>query len=334
MKKILVTGINPRQAGSQRCPMKYATGIEALVKTARTLGYEVDWRPVQIGETLQEYSKVVAYIAPPCGMSAMHIYSFLWTLFVRADAMIGADDWQMAAIHKSFKQLAQEPFKGLWGRLPRPQEDEAASSEYHDKILHTVDSLAKDKWDRTLVAPIMEGGDPAKLNLPVNRFAPFDPSPFWVEEYKGIVPETQNTTRLERWVFASLLRKDKWLANLGTSWHIEYYGNRSLKQPRIDERDLLKVYAMSSGVLSPSHDLIGCGWWRARYVLAYLAQTALAGDPRELSVLGSSYEHSPKDVEGMGYPAYLQLAQAQRSDFQDIMWSSDKLNAYVQELFQ
>lgn len=310
--------------------MKYATGVEAVAESLRTLGFHVDWRPVIPGEDLSEYHKVVAYMAPPTAMSAMWIYGFLWTVYARKDAMLGADDWQMTGMHKAFKQMAIEPYKALWGRLERPGQDEGAA--FQDELLEAIDELAKETWSRTLLAPIMVGGDPEKLKLPVSQYATFDPSGFWKLKY-AVASLKMLSGAEKKWTFASLLRKDKWLKEQQLTWPVEYFGNRSLKQPRVSELEILQRYKINIGTLSPSHDLRGCGWWRARYVLSAMAGSVLAGDPAELLVLGQMYNHTPKEIEDLSDGDRADVGLAQAKQFWDIAWSQAKLDQFLIDNF-
>lgn len=327
--KILVTGTNAPQVGSNRVPLKYATGCRALVDTLRSLGHEVDQQGVYPSERLDGYDRVICYLAPMNALTAQWSFGVLWLLGQRPDAAVALDDWQTHQILSGAKTQNRD-----CGRLYREVFNRKGRDLLDDKIRRVMEGalaqLASQPWPWTLLAPIFPHGDVSKLGLEAARYAGFDPSPYWRGKH-GTFTWDHHVQRERRWVSASLLNKQPWLDRQEFGWDVLNLGNKKAGQPRLKEPEVVLEYAKSWGVLSAPHRHAGSGWWRARYVFAVDAGCVLYGDPRETAALGHAYvSNTAQQIETLSAESLRALAEAQMRQFHEHTWTHEQLHAWAE----
>lgn len=328
--KILVTGTNAPQTGSDRVPLKYATGCKALVDTLRSLGHEVDQQGVYPGERLDGYDRIVCYLAPMNALTAQWSFGVLWLLGRRPDAVVALDDWQTHQILSGAKTQNRDR-----GRLYREVFNRKGRDLLDDKIRRVMEGaleqLAGQPWPWTLLAPVFPHGDVSKLGLQAARYQGFDPSPYWRGHYNA---SFSTEARARRWVSASLLNKQPWLDRQEFGWEVLNLGNKKAGQPRVKENEVFRRYTESWGVLSAPHRHAGSGWWRARYVFAADAGCVLYGDPRETAALGSSYviNNIRDEVELAGEKRLFDMARSQRLELNQNTWTAEQLRSWAETL--
>ena len=89
-KKILITGMNTLQVTEdfyKRQQLQVIPSHTSLIACLRDMGYEVIQRPVDIGEKLDEFHKVIVYIHNPSGFAGF-VYNALWAIYARPDCVM------------------------------------------------------------------------------------------------------------------------------------------------------------------------------------------------------------------------------------------------------
>ena len=332
--RVLVTGTNAPQVGSERVPLKYATGCKALVDTLRLAGHEVDQRGVYPGEQkLYEYDTVICYLAPMNALTAQWAFGALWLLSQRPDAIVALDDWQTHQIlsgartqHRDTGRLYREVFNRKGRGL--------LDANIRKAMEGALAQLASQPWPWRLLAPIFPHGDVSKLGLEAASYHGFDPSPYWRGFYNSGATRLTPEYRLKNWVSASLLNKQPWLDKLNITWAVEKLGNKKQGQFRIKEHEVFQAYCNSWGVLSAPHRHAGSGWWRARYVFAADARAVLYGDPREVEAFGPAYTaHTLAEIEAMSAHELDYLGRLQAASLTNhCTWTTDQLREALDTL--
>ena len=99
-KKILITGMNREQCVENYFltkELKILNSHYSLIRCLRDMGFEVEQRPVIIGEDLNHYDDVIIYLHAPQGY-CQNLYDGLYAIAARPDAILAFDDWQVDQI--------------------------------------------------------------------------------------------------------------------------------------------------------------------------------------------------------------------------------------------
>lgn len=277
--KILITGVTETHTNHpQRASSTKFVSVPELMRNAfERLVHDVDHRAVGAGEDLSEYQKVFIYLYP-VDHNAVNVNGAIWALQQRPDAWLCLDDW-------SFQKLLP-----TWGN-------------FIDTKLLT---------NRTWLAPLFPWGDVKQMGLPVDDIRHWDPSPLYN------LPKVHRLRWQERkteWYNASLSKDaHEWADQQNLTWPVRAVGGKSLGQPRILESQIVWEYGSYKGVLCPTYEHAGCGWWRVRYLHAAHAGAILGSDPKETGMIHPAYGYTLKEIEKMGDEAreYLAWLQADK----------------------
>lgn len=287
--KILVTGTTAKQVGSDRA-FQIALNSGTLVHYLQQGGHEVDWRGVIPGEDLSSYDKVIVYVGAPNALGSSFIYGVLYTLVARPDAMVALDDWRSKLLRSGARTILKSGIDSLFKEaVPRKHREEGrANQEFlHQGLRELAGEVEK---QRTCFTPLFRRGNPAILDMPnVSRHVIFDPTLLWIDKYNDIVkdiPEVKDVSLKEKkWIHAALT-KNTWLEKQPFTWPVDMYGLRSLKHPRIPEKELIQIMAKSWGIISvPYPDYEGGGGWRVRFSISSVCKSVIYGDPKELDIV-------------------------------------------------
>jgi hypothetical protein len=317
-------------------PIKYATGVRALVKTLK-LDHEVEWRAVTPGEDLREYHKVLVVLGPPNALTAQYTFGAMWCLGRDPDTVdLVLDDHQTHQVLSGFKTVDRDRnrlWKPILNRKGRAEVE--ADPSIREVIETSVATLANSaRWPWKVWAPMypVRRADPEKLGLPVNEWKLFDPTVWWFHKnaylarHATVILEDRERT----WVSASLLDKSPWLQKQRRTWETIYLGNRKQGQARLQEERVLQLYGACWGMLSCPHRHAGSGWWRARFTFASLMGAVTYCDPREAALLGSCYElQSPAQVEGLSAEELWKLAGDQSAQLANNAMNFEQLREHV-----
>jgi hypothetical protein len=342
----LITGFNAAQVKRdyflgqevQVVPSHYS-----LIRCLEDMGYEVEQRPVTIGEDLSGYDEVVVYIHS-IQSYCQRLWGGLYTIAARPDCIIAFDDWQVNQIYKSidtyrvdlvdknddvaFRQYLFDLYQGK----ETPEEVKRHRSEYVEAC-----DVVLAKRNRLLVSAF-DRGDLSRLELswPVERTFRFNPNPYHLNRRAdngygtGAVDIfgalTEPTPKVREWNFASLVQEKtrKWLNSQnpdGWTWPVRIYGGRrgKFKSERLTEPDMCRKFSEQWGILMPGyfHTMgnTASGWWRARPLQVADAGSILVGEASELFVYYQDEYLSglrAVDVESMDDSQLKETATAQR----------------------
>ena len=311
--RILVTGTTKNQATRKfylRQQLKVIPSHTSLVDCLTDMGHEVEHRPIAWMENLSKYDEVIIYFASPGNMSSCYLYSCLWALAMRPDAIIAYDDWQIDSSHLSIINMTKGP-ETLYHKFCA-EHFFAANPDLGYSDLKVEAGLLKEGIGRLaagnnrLLISMFRGGDKYKIfdkcKYDMDRIFGYNPNPYhfnrrpgdlWSEgenkrqtlfpKMEYLIPEN----KLREFNFCSLVQSNtsKWLKNQWIrSWPVNMYGSRSESQPRYLEGNMCEIFANQWGCLMPGYYNSGCGWWRARPLQVADAQSILIGDKKELMV--------------------------------------------------
>ena len=339
MKKILITGMNSlqtRKDGFLKQELKVVPSHYAVIRTLEDLGYEVEQRPTVLGEDLSQYDDVIVYIHSIQAF-CQQLYSGLYAIANRKNCIIAFDDWQIDQIYSSFSQYLKDlndstsdkPFREYLMELYQGKEDLNTVKKYRQDYIDACNHVLT-KTNRLLVSAF-DHGDLSLLKLDWNpeRIFRFNPNPYSLNrtpdnnygEDGGLSAffgnEVAPASKMRVWNFASLVQKktQKWLKQQNISWDINYYGARrgtEVKQERLTEADMCRVYAAQWGCLMPGYFHSGSGWWRARPLQVADAGSILVCDLNEGKVYGEAYDLTADKVEGMTLDEMIKTAKNQK----------------------
>jgi hypothetical protein len=342
MKKILINGLNKNQCVRdfwRKQELKVVPSHYALAHALEDMGFEVDQRPVVIGEDLSQYDEVITYIHSPKAF-CQFLWSGLWAVYARQDAIFAFDDWQTDQIMYSIKSYhdyfvagdLDKAFKDYYFDLWQGKESKEEVAKYAAQYKEACELILERK-NRLLISAFA-GGDLSllKLNWKGEVFT-FNPNPYHFnrtpennygvekvatfDDFFGVDEEDAGKKR--EWNFASLVQKKtrKWVESQGVkSWPITYYGSKRNEEKceRLTEDQMCKKFNAQWGVLMPGYFHSGSGWWRARPLQVADAGSILVGDKRELMVYykDAALIQSASTIESLTDSQLTKLAQWQR----------------------
>lgn len=346
MKKILITGMNAlqtRKDGFLRQELQVVPSHYSVIRVLEDLGYEVEQRPVTLGESLDKYDEVIVYIHSIQAF-CQQLYSGLYAISQRPNCIIAFDDWQIDQIYASFTSYLKDlnepnsdkPFREYLLELYQGSEDKDTIKKYISNYIDACNLVLK-KNNRLLVSAF-DKGDLSLLNLgwDVNRTFRFNPNPYHLNrspdnnygEPMGLSSFMDNTTspeeKIKAWNFASLVQRKtrKWLNQQKIEkWEINFYGARrgeEIKQKRLTESDMCRVYNTQWGCLMPGYFHSGSGWWRARPLQVADAGSILVCEDKEGAVYGDAYVGlTAQMVENMSLDELVKTARLQKESLYD-----------------
>ena len=317
-KKILITGMNTlqtRRDGFLKQELQVVPSHYSVIRCLQDMGWTVEQRPVALGEDLSGYDEVIVYIHSIQAF-CQQLYSGLYAIANRPNCIIAFDDWQIDQIYSSFSQyqkeidgtsLAEKAFREYLFELYAGSEDLDTIKKYRLDYSAAC-QIVLSKSNRLLVSAF-DHGDLGLLNLGWNedRVYRFNPNPYHLnrtpdnnfgEPGGGLSAFMDNDVASEKkireWNFASLVQKKtrKWLNQQNAKWKINFYGARrgeEIKQLRLTESEMCRVYNLQWGCLMPGYFHSGSGWWRARPLQLADAGSILICDDKEGAVYGEAY---------------------------------------------
>jgi len=341
MKKILITGMNAAQCKKDyflQQELQVVPSHYALIRCLEDMGYYVEQRPILLGEDLSDYEEVIVYMHSVQAF-CQRLFGGLYAMGKRKDCILAFDDWQVDQIYTSFRNylddLNDKPEKAYREYLLELYQGKESLDDIkkHHEVYVEACELVLQKDNRLLVSAFA-GGDLSLLKLQWNedKVFQFNPNPYHLNrrpdnnygEPGSILSFTSNNdtnpvSKLRVWNFASLVQKktQKWLKQQNISkWEINYYGARrgeEVKQQRLTESEMCRVYNAQWGCLMPGYFHSGSGWWRARPLQVADAGSILVCDDREGAVYGEAYVGLTADrVEGMTLDDLIKTARHQK----------------------
>jgi hypothetical protein len=334
---ILITGMNKLQCTkdfylSQQ--LKVVPSHYSLIRCLEDMGHTVTQRPVEIGETLDEYDEVICFIHNPSGFAGF-VYNALWAISQKPDCILAFDDWQVDSIYsgllalKDKEKLFRKYVKDGHALIPDNIEG------YADVLLAAIERV-ESKKNRMLISAFAGGDLGLLIDYPKELLFSYNPNPYHLNRQAEVVTSLFDDVSKERvFNFAGLVqdKTKKWLKAQGvdkTSWPLKQYGSRKDGQDRVTEDVMVTIYSQQWGILMPGYFHAGSGWWRARPLQVADAGSILIGDPKEMILYYGDEKLSniqAKDIINLDNDKLTELATQQR----DAIYKLHPLNKEVQK---
>lgn len=348
--RALVTGVTRAQANAvtQKSRFQMLHGAAPLVRGLAHLGYEVDHRKVELGESLHDYDLAVVFTAPwnswpanKCGLGALYAIGRLKQCGI--PTLIYMEDWRYKDLWRSVKRFTDHPEDFL----KRTPDGGYFFSDDPEVIKRAIPFLEQTLHD--LRAEWQPGWWGIFSKYAWGDLAVCKPDVPWLFnrlgylEYSAHAFETMHpgherlaeaiSEKEERWLLATIADHESWLKKLGNTWPVQPFGLRRGETVRLDtEADVALEVARSAGALAPKYHHAGSGWFRVRWINSALGRTVLVGDHKDAVALGGKggpYDVTVAQVEAMTHDQRLELAKAQQETLWPWLWSWDR---YYQEL--
>jgi len=284
--KILITGMNKLQCTEDFYKfqqLKVVPSHYSLLRCLRDMGHIVDQRVVRIGENLQEYDRVICFLHN-AGSFVQSVYNTAWALYVRPDAILAYDDWQIESIYNSLA-FFNDPDLLFEKRNKHLYDQHVALDGLNDITRKFIfEGLKRIEGNNMpVLISAFAGGDINLLYPKFNNVYTYNPNPYHLHrQTMKVHPEDKDRV----FNFASLVqgKTQKWLKKQNVPWKIEYFGSRKDNQERITEDIMVGVYAHQWGCLMPGYYHAGSGWWRARPTQLADCGSILIGEPKEMEI--------------------------------------------------
>lgn len=299
------------------------SGTTAIVEALLAGGHDVEIRPVDPGECLDEYDCLIVTMINSMVQGTHDLYGCLWCLAQEwtggPPAVVNFDHWDLKGNIKSYARLHNEPHRLFDGFIEYKKKDRALRQE---SILRMqCQRLAEGFWPPSVTCA-WGWGDHSKLNEDVEQWIDgfamtYDPSYLHVEHFDRLRldPHFTRTVRSPHWVLGSISMHERWIDKQGLTWPIEFYGLPKKGWPFLSRDNLLVKYTEVGGALSPPYYSVGSGYWRARLVHYALAGCVTLADPKELGPLGEHFRVGGDWVEKMTDNQRRELAAQQYTSF-------------------
>jgi hypothetical protein len=355
MKKILVTGMNKLQCTKDfflQQQLQVVPSHYSLIRCLQDMGYEVEQRPVRLGENLDHYDEVIVYIHSIQAF-CQFLWSGLYAVHARPNCIIAFDDWQFKQIYstiETYKEKLEANDEGVFRQylfdLWQGIEDKETVASYKEQYINACNIITS-KENRLLVSAFA-GGDMSTLELgwKEENVHVYNPNPYHLnrrsdngygtgtvalDNFFGDTPEKEM-----KWNFASLVQEKtrKWLKAQQPDdwkWEIVYFGAKrgKYKSERKTEPEMVKVFERQWGCLMPGYFHAGSGWWRARPLQVADAGSIIIGDKPEMMVYYQDEQLAGlrvQDVEAMDLTQLQATAKAQR----DALYDNHSLDQSIQ----
>ena len=328
--KILLTGMTRMQANRTR-RREYNTSIRALYEALLQAKHKVEWRPLEYGEKLSKYDRVILGLGTISEFSCSYLYEAL--MATAYDKMIYlVNDWKANATIRLLEH--GELFREFVMRNNTGKRLDPAKIK---KDARRLETLRKQMFDgKKVLGPFFKWGD-RQIIFGTTPFQPsqiceFDPSAFYLNlpEWSDI-EVYKPKERARRWVYGALADYTRWDRKLENEWPIVRFNKKTF----IPENDLVREwYATSWGMLLPHYQASGSGWWRARYCHAVLCENVMYGDASELDALQALtgvHGDSIRDIEDYPMKGLIKLAKAQANELREQMtpWKETVENVHA-----
>ena len=344
-KRILITGLNREQCVRDyflKKELKILNSHYSLIRCLEDMNFEVEQRPVTLGEDLSSYDHVIVYLHSIQSF-CQHLYDGLYAISARPDCILAFDDWQVDQVLGSYPQYKMNlenedkynPFRQYLIDLYYGDSDVETIKKHKQSYVDACDIIMS-KQNR-LMACTYAGGDLSKLNTGWNpdRLFGFNPNPYNLNrrpennygEEGGIaaffdVETTEPEDKARAWVFSSLIQNktSKWLKNQNLEWELLTYGARRCahNSSRVTEPEMCKVYNKNWGCLMPAYYHAGSGWWRSRVQQTVDADSVLFCEDAEGKIYGEAFIGlKTSDIEQMDTSQLVALAARQKECLYD-----------------
>jgi hypothetical protein len=276
------------------------------------------------------------------------LYTGLYAIQARPDAIIAFDDWQVKDIFKALEKLQEHDANDREDRIIKPYIMDIQVKKYKADELrkyrgHFIAGtrVITSKTNKLLLSAF-QGGDISKVGLgwdPGLTYT-YDPNPYHLNRTPENDYHTQDPfaqfekhtpeSKVRAWNFASLLhgKTATWLKRQGCTWPVSMFGQRKgeNKTARLTEDEMCYVFHSQWGSLMPGYPHAGSGWWRARPLQVADAGSMLLCDEAEGKNLYGPGGGPPNAsyVEELGTTELAVIAAYQKDAFYELHRPHDK----------
>jgi len=340
--KVLVTGATARHvgrldplAGDRSDKKAYHACPHIFADACRRLGHEVEFRPVDPGESLADFARVCVFLGPLVDPQMTYVHGALAALARRPDAIAFLDDWKVGTIQSSFRRMAMRDHFYLWHSTfaaSRPLRNHAFGLPIGRMIERLVGEMAEGPWKRRVVVPLHPWGDPSIIKgCPEGERT-------WLDYTPGLTPPVDLADVVKRvirrrakkkaWLLATLGTRESWVERQDLSWPVVRAGYKAV---RLSQDDVMRASAGFFGSLAPKYPHARASWWRPRFIYSAWTQTVVHCDPEEgiAKEAPGLYGLSPKFIEHLTPSRLIELARAQAEFVEDRSWTWSELRAAV-----
>jgi len=333
--KILITGYTTRMTDSV-VRMDYVTFSYVLAEILRGMGHEVDHRKVLIGERLSSvYDFAFCGLAPLNSMTSSRVCETHYALeSMRGRCAVYADDWSFCGFGDSVRYTLDKWDKYLaYKKFP-----------YDSRVIEDTKKSLEGMMENSegnnapILAPMFTWGDHKLLMANKTALGNYsaklitvDPSR-WVKYPTIDIPRPLD--RIRRWVMAALADHSPWIKRQRFKLPVHYVGNKRMEGCLVlTERETIKLFANSFGVISVGYPSAGSGWWRTRYLNCSWAEGIIYSDPRDTETMGSFYRGTPDTFESiLTEQEYLDISQGQTNWLENNLSSKETVQVIIERL--
>lgn len=322
--KILVTGFS-RAACTRNFHKTSQIGLctahFSFVECLESMGHEVDQRPVEIGEDLSVYDKVVVFLMHISPYNT-YMYSALWAISQREDALFAIEDWQSPKNINTWKKDVDKILDSITNDyyVNNVVKEKTIKPEWRDLFKTALTRISQE--DTNIILPAHLGGDFKMLFSDWNpdKVHSWFPPPFTLHRKPRTTLFDEGKEKIFN--FAGLIQSEteRWFKKVtdGATWEIKQYGSKNKKQVRLSEEDMVTTFSEQWGILMAGYWHAGSGWWRARPQQVADCDSILICDDKEGSVFGKPYEGlTCRMLEGMTEGQLEGLANEQKIAYYD-----------------
>jgi hypothetical protein len=273
---------------------------------------EVVWSQPSVlweAKDLEQYDRVFVGVVPPTAISANHLYGALKVigLLKGSDKLTIALDhnelWQYKTAFASIAKNSEYLSSTFYAK--RKEYDKA--SKFLVDFSNTANHLLNEDWGSVIYPslPWRSANDVVEYSkLPISELVGINLDQYSVEKYESAISDYRNNT----WALSS---NNAWAKSSVKSQKYPVMLMKPTKKS--DDISVFSLISKSIGSLIPPNDRNSGTWWSHRYIQSLLAQTPIATEWRESSLLGESWSLLPYQIEDMSPATRLELAVDQKN---------------------
>lgn len=303
--KVLVTGMTARHTGTAM--NNYLTVIDSLIYILRKdMGCEVDQRPATVNEDLSEYDKIIVYLFPIEKLGCTRRFGALDTLARYPDkCIVSFDDWQYYQFQGYIDACMRNNRFWRWVTdypqfiVKADYDAIKAGGRFTRERLFWIARRLEDNIKFPILMPTFTWGSHNKVSLKTSGvIRTYDPSLYAMDYVNENFMNLNFPPKHKRkeWVLGSLFDHDEFIRKHRFEWPVKTYGHKKTMTV-LNEEELCNVYNDSWGILSPKYKTSGDGWWRARWVYAYMFNCIILSSDEERGDLPEGFQPKLSVIE-------------------------------------
>lgn len=320
MKKILITGMNKNQCTKDfylNQQLQVVPSHYSLIRCLEDMGYEVEQKHVEIGESLDKYYKVIVFIHNPSGFAG-YVYNALYAIQSRPDCILAFDDWQTESIFNGILSLTDTDT--LFRKFVKDSHKFIPNNieSYENMLLKGIEIISNKK-NKMLISAFAGGDLGLLIDYPIDLMYSYNPNPYHLNRRPNLLLQEKKTNTFN---FAGLIQNQtkKWLEKQNieeTGWELKKYGSRKDGQDRVTEDEMVNIFGNNWCTLMAGYHHSGSGWWRARPLQVADAGGILIGDSKELNLY-----YKDEKLSNLT-PKYV----SEISDYERVVLAEEQMNA-------